>query len=180
MIKTRKRHILLLEVMIAIAIILMCIVPMLQPHIFMLVEEKEFIREVDLDRVVGLLYSDLLVEKFYRNTILWSEIESGEPRTIDNADANRLGYKGTYNFKVKLKKSKINENDYALDLVTVKYDFIPTNGKKTLSYSYDLFVQRSTETEDITQQDQKEPDSAKQGTPNASQQEKPSTPSDSP
>lgn len=150
MAKIHKRHILLLEVLIAIAIIVMCIVPMLQPHLYMLQEEKSFIREVELDRVVGVVYTNLLVDRFYRPNITWDEILSGYTHPIDSPDLTRLGYTGSYSFKLDKKKGKMAEDEFALDLLKVTLAFQPKGGKP-ISYSYDLFVQRIPKAEDITQ-----------------------------
>lgn len=131
-----------MEVLIAIAIVALCIIPLLNPHLFMFQEEKRFIREVELDRQVGILYANLLVDGFYHETIDWETIVSGEPIPITDAAIAALGYSGNYKFAVKKKKAKIDEDRYALYLLKITYTFKPFDGGKTLSYSYLLFLQR--------------------------------------
>lgn len=144
--KTSRRHFLLLEVMIAFALVVACVIPMLRPHLYMLTEEKRFMREVELDRLVGVLYCDMLVERFYRPNITWLTITSGEPITIDDNRVANLGYSGTYRFKVTKKKGKFSDDFYSLDFLTITYTFKPTYGGEPLEYSYDLFVQRLPDT----------------------------------
>lgn len=160
--RSNKRHILLLEVLVALAIITMCIVPMLRPHLFMLAEEQKFVREVELDRLVGNIYTNLLIDRFYRQGITWDEIATDEQRPVDHADLKRLGYKGTYAFKIKLKKGKMSESDFALDLLTITYTMKPTDGGLSLKYSYDLLVQRVPQVEDLTQKGDEKKDEKKE------------------
>ncbi len=139
----KKRHVLLLEVLIALAIVTLCILPLLHPHVAILSEEKSFVREIELDRLVGLIHSDMLVEQFYRENIQWWTIEQDQPIEITDDRLDKLGFRGSYSFKRKLRKSKMEDGMYLHNLVSVIYAFTPTQGGDPLSYSYDLYVTRN-------------------------------------
>ncbi len=137
------RHFLLLEVMIAFALVALCVIPMLRPHLYMLTQEQDFLREVELDRVVGVLYCELLVEGFYRSTIPWRSIEEEETVVIDDDRVRALGYKGFYTFAIEKEKGKISEGVYSLFLISITYTLTPSGGGAPLVYTYELFVQRA-------------------------------------
>ncbi len=147
--RVRKRHFLLLEVLIALGIVLVCIVPMLQPHLAMLMEEKRFIREVELDRVANVLYCDLLVNRFYRSPpITWEDITSGRPNPLDSPELTRLGYTGSYMTAVRLPKKQEEQADSPLDLLKITFTFNSSLGGTPIVYNYDLFIQRTPNVEE--------------------------------
>ena len=82
MIRCTRRHSLLLEVLISFAIIALCILPLLYPHVYILKSQQEMIRTVELDHVVNLIYASTL-EKLYLNQIPWDTIESKKEIPID-------------------------------------------------------------------------------------------------
>lgn len=140
----RKRSILLLEVLIAITLVSLCILPLLSSSLFIYTEEKRFSRETELDRLVGLFYSDLLV-KFYQTSVSWHAIESAEVAVIGDPRLEKLGYRGSYHFILKARKGKLEESIYALNLLQILYRFTPIHGGKPLEYAYYLFVQRQSD-----------------------------------
>lgn len=85
----RKRHFLLLEVMIAFALIVMCILPLIYPHTFILTSQRKFIHKVDLDHQVNRIYADI-VERLYRNGIPWNDIISGTEFEVNDLLLQRL------------------------------------------------------------------------------------------
>jgi hypothetical protein len=150
-----KRHILLLEVLVAIAIVVLCIVPLLRPHLFILTEEKRFIREVELDRLVGILYANLLIEGFYHGNIKWDTIANGESIPLDDPAVRDLGFTGSYKFSLEKKKAKVEEDNYILNLIRISYSFDPIGGGTSVVYSYDLFVQRGEPKDKSQEEEQK-------------------------
>jgi len=146
--KSERRHILLLEVLIALMIVTMCIMPLLAPHIAMVQEERAFQREIELDRLVNLLYGDLLVEKFYRQEQEWWAVLNGSSTEIQDERVKDLGYQGKYVIQRSLKKQKLQDvDDYRYNLLTVKYEFTPLSGGDPLNYTYKLYVKRPGELE---------------------------------
>ena len=75
--EVKKRYVSLLEVLIAFALIVLCVLPLIYPHVAMFKSQKAFIRKVELDHVVNLLYAKIL-EKLYMNSIPWQELGDGK------------------------------------------------------------------------------------------------------
>ncbi len=146
-----KRHYLLLEVMIALAIIVMCVLPLMYPHVSMLQAQKRFIKKIELDHVVSLLYAKMY-EQLQRNEIPWSKIEEKGLNDIDQQQLKELNhnkplpYTGTYKFAEKHKSNP--ENPLSTSLVTLTFYFTPKDLPKKqdvefpelLTYEYKIFV----------------------------------------
>lgn len=105
MIRVRKRSILLLEVLISLALVVLCIFPLLAPHVYILKAQYQFNHKIALDQIVGKVYVRIL-EKLYQNEIPWTAIENKQTFEIDEdmesaagIDKN-FGYKGTYRLSI--------------------------------------------------------------------------------
>lgn len=152
---TSRRPIALLEVLIAFALIALCILPLIYPHVFILRSEKKFISTVELDHVVNLLYADRL-QKLYQNDISWQEIESGNPISITPSMIEAAGYSGdlpftgTYQF-VKLKQKPKDPKDKSAYLFSLEFTFNAKPGQfldkseddSKMVYKYKVAVERS-------------------------------------
>lgn len=154
-IKFRKRHFLLLEVIIAFILIVMCIIPLISPHTFILIEQKKFIHKIEADHLVNLTYADI-VERLYLNEIPWNRVVSGDGFEIDDSLLERIKYekmfpyKGTYRFG-EIKHKPKDESLRKLYLLKLEMKFVPADKSKkdyeeevpgTLNYYYELFVVR--------------------------------------
>lgn len=123
----KKRPVALLEVIIAFAIIALCILPLIYPHIFILRSERKFISAVELDHLASRLYADRL-QKLYQNEIPWQQIESGVATPIDANLLHAAGYSGTlpytgtYQF-VKEKQKPTNPVDKVAYIFQLKFIF---------------------------------------------------------
>jgi hypothetical protein len=71
--KVQRRHQSLLEVLIAFALIALCVLPLIYPHVAIYKAQNKFARKLELDHVVNLLYGKVL-EKLYMNTIPWADL----------------------------------------------------------------------------------------------------------
>jgi hypothetical protein len=152
--RVHKRPVLLLEVMIALALIVMAAIPLIYPHIYLLRTQRQFIEKVELDHVVNQHYVDVL-ERLYLNEISWAAILNQlEFRIEDDLqriqyDGN-LPYRGVYRFRVGPFKPKTEGSMLTLYLINLDYAFYPLRESPTeqnvLTYHYDLFVVR-----DLTQ-----------------------------
>lgn len=157
MLKHRKQHFLLLEVLIAIFLIVLCMIPLIYPHTYILVSQKRFVHQVELDHAVNLIYADI-IEKLYTNDISWNAIISKTEFEVDDSfleSANiegKLPFKGTYRFGETIHKPKKDPPDkpYWLYLLTLDLTFTPEykveldeDGKiPTFKYHYDIVVVR--------------------------------------
>jgi hypothetical protein len=153
--KVNKRHFLLLEVLIAFILIVVCMLPLITPHTFILTEQKKFMQQLEVDHLVNLVYADI-VERLYRNEIPWNSIINGSVFEIDDFILQRirydkkLPYKGTYQFGEIIHKPT-DESPKKLYVLKLDMNFIPegkpmagheTEIPGTLKYHYELFAVR--------------------------------------
>lgn len=147
-----RRPILLLEVIIAFALVALCVLPLIYPHVFILRSEKQFVSEVELDHRVSLIYADIM-EKLYRKEIPWQDIIGQKETPIDLSGGSRkdekgtLPYKGSYKF-VKYKQKAKDEESHNMYLFRLIFSFQPVEGllqdkdRKPLTYEYLIPIER--------------------------------------
>jgi hypothetical protein len=153
--KIKKRHVLLLEILIALAIIALCILPMLSPHAAILNQQQLFLKKTTLDHAVNLLYVDVL-EQLQKNTIPWQTIQTSAQIPVNEEMLKRAGFdkplpfSGSFRFDVKpheksgepsIKGSK-NTGWYVYKLV-VTFVFTANDAKKETQAKY-IFPYRLT------------------------------------
>lgn len=167
----KKRHILLLEVLIAFAIIVLCIFPLIYPHAAMAKSQREFIKKIELDHVVTLLFSQVY-QDLQTNRIPWSDIEGKRkfellPETLKKLNDDRsLPFKGYYAFEPIIQKPKATTSqETTAYLYHVVFKFYPQiaskeKKKKPLEYKYKIFILRDlrTDKEPVNQETEKIPD----------------------
>lgn len=129
----KRRPFMLLEALLAFALVVLCVLPLIAPHVGMLKAERKFIQKVDLDHTVNLLYASIL-EQLYKNSIDWNVLTQGQPVPIP-------GYEGHYQFKVENYKPLDETANYHLYLLNLTFTFEQKN-EKPLEYLYKVFVVR--------------------------------------
>jgi len=149
--KSRKLgHFLLLEVLIAFALVVMAVLPLIYPHIYIYQQQRAFINKIDLDIAVNQIYVNL-AEKLHRNEIPWGDIEHKRVAAIDTkllegtAFEKSFPFEGTYQFEIARRKKN---PQYALNLVKLTIDFKPKSLSKSskeeevksLVYTYEVFI----------------------------------------
>lgn len=147
--RSRFRAFLLLEVLIAFSIVVLAVLPLIYPHYYIYQQQHAFVNKINLDIAVGQIYTKIL-EKLYRNEILWGEIEQQRVFPIDESLiggeelAKALPYEGSY--QLRILKSKKNER-FSLNLVEVTLRFIQKpaphkgeNSTQNLIYTYENFI----------------------------------------
>lgn len=147
-----KRPFALLEVMIAFALVALCALPLVYPHVAIFKAEKQFLNDIELDHFVSLLYADTL-EKLYLNEISWSTIHEGKEMIIDFTIMQSFGskkplpFKGTYKF-VEIKHKPPKPKDKGVYLFDLIYEFVPIATKdgdesvKPLKYPYKVMIEQ--------------------------------------
>lgn len=147
----QKRPIILLEVLIAFALVSLCALPLIYPHMAIFKAEKRFVDTIELDHLVNLLFANRL-EKLYLHEIPWADIEGGKEILIEKQMIQDVGYKkelpfmGTYQFIYKIHKP-LNTPEDAVYLYKLVFQFIP-KGKQTdvkpikYEYTYDIMIER--------------------------------------
>ena len=146
------RHFLLLEVVIALMLVALTVIPLLAPQAYILYRQKTFMQEVDLDHLVNLLYADVVVH-LYKGQIPWTDIINSTEFEVDDTQLKQVGFdkqlnfKGTYKFTKEKQKPK-KESPYTIYLFNLDFHFSPKDAKaskKTFDYHYNLFLLRYLE-----------------------------------
>ncbi len=134
----RKHPFLLLEVLIAFAIVAVCILPLIWPHTYILRAQKEFLSEIALDHYVNTHFAEM-TELLYKNEIPWEVIEEGRVVSFETG----LPYKGTFSFE-EIKHKPKEEKPYMFYLFNLNYSFTLKNDPEAapLKYTYTLFIIR--------------------------------------
>lgn len=156
--RLKRLPIVLLEVLIAFALIALCVLPLIYPHVFILQSEKKFISTVELDHFVNLLYADRL-QKLYQNEIPWQDIENGNEMPIDSHLMESVKYKGDLPFtgyykfiKERQKPKPPKESDKTVYIFELKFVFVAKPGyflekdlkekNPKITYKYQVAVER--------------------------------------
>jgi hypothetical protein len=75
----RKRSFLLVELLVALALVTLLAIPLLRPHLGALHQEMELLREMQLELGAQRALAQVQ-EKMYRHEITWEEIQGGGTR----------------------------------------------------------------------------------------------------
>ena len=142
--RIEKRHLLLLEVLIAFTLIVLTIIPLIYPHTAILIIQEKMIHKMELDHHVNKIHAEM-VEKLYKNEINWSDIMNDREVKIIDIPEN-LPFEGTYQFSEKIRKPKLKDGEEApktLYLMNLDYKFISRLDKKEMmTFHYDLFIEK--------------------------------------
>lgn len=159
---SKRRPILLLEVLIAFAIIVLCIFPLIYPHAAMAKAQREFIKKIELNHTVELLFAQIY-QDLLTNKIDWGDIENKRrfeltPQDLEKLNNNKsLPYQGHYYFEEVIHKPKAQTpQDITAYIFNVVFKFYPQyetkkttlkgQTKKTLEYKYKIFILRDLKT----------------------------------
>lgn len=146
-----QRHFLLMEVVIAFTLVILCIIPLIAPHTFILKEQRKFIYQIDLDHFVNIFYAEF-VEKMYRGQVDWNTLVSGAKNQIEHPLLEKIPnpeggkYAASYWFEEIRKKppKKAPRMFYVFRLhllIEPEGSIEPSeDNKNALRYYYDLFV----------------------------------------
>ncbi len=142
-----KRPIVLLEVLIAFALVVLCALPLIYPHMAIFKAEKKFIDTIELDHVVNLLYANRL-EKLYLREIPWADIDGGKELTIDSQMIQESGWKrelpfnGHYKFLRKAYKPH-KAPEEAVYLFKLIFAFTSKDkDSRPFAYEYEIVIER--------------------------------------
>lgn len=153
----KKRQILLLEVLIAFAIIVLCIFPLIYPHAAMARAQRQFIKKIELDQAVSHLFAQVY-QDLLTNKIEWRDIESKRQFEVSSKDLEKFNnnksmpYKGSYHFEEVIHKPKSDTPPETIAYIyNLVFDFDPLNEtkkikggneKNPLEYKYKIFILR--------------------------------------
>lgn len=154
--KFTKRPVLLLEVLIAFALVVLCIFPLVTPYVYIFKAQTLFNQKILLDQSVNRFYVHLL-ERVYRNEIPWNAIEQKQVFTIDRealklaSGGVNLPYTGTYQLSLSRHKGG-NERPLSANVVslTITFEGNETSSKdkkkELIHYHYQFFAAKINET----------------------------------
>lgn len=159
-----KRPVLLLEVLIALALVVLCIFPLMAPHASILKAQYQFNHRVAMDQAVNRVYARIL-EKVYRNEIPWKAFEEKRVFPFEEDLLNGLeggsglGYQGSYQFSI-LRTKGGKEHPLTANVIGVTLTFEPLDATSNLikkkshnaqtSYEYQFFATQIVETHETT------------------------------
>jgi len=109
----RKSHMILLEVLIALALLALCVLPLVAPHFTIVKSHIQFNHLLEVDRIANQLYVDFL-ERLHKHEIAWSVIQNEQYIPIEDSvwwrlipDKKEPLFAGTYQFQeIKHKENK--------------------------------------------------------------------------
>jgi hypothetical protein len=141
--------------MIALAIIVLCIFPLLYPHAALARAQREFLHKIHLDHAVSLVFADIYHD-LLNNKISWDAIQNKthfeiDPTLLNRYAGKKLPFNGYYYFEKEKQKPKSNDpqENYAY-LFRLHFVFSPLNSKdktpKKTEYIYKIFIFRDLRT----------------------------------
>lgn len=144
--KKRKRHFLLLEVMIAAFLLLVCITPLLRISARMALEQQAIIRENTRDHLAHLIHAKL-TERLYQRKIPLEEIRQKQPLPVADSTLEEELKHWDFNCSCTWKEvhpyTPQNENQPTMYLgllhITMK-DKLKTNSLDTVETIYDYVI----------------------------------------
>lgn len=151
MLVAKRRHFLLLEVLIAFAFVVIAILPLIYPHFYIYQQTHKFIEKIDLDIAINEFYA-IIIEQMQQNQISWGTIEQKQPIPItEQFWGQAKQYKpppftGSYKFEIVNSKKNDNYGLYLLKLtVTIPPKSFKSEAEKvkeTRTYTYQIFATR--------------------------------------
>lgn len=146
----KKLHFQLLEIMIAVFLMSICIVPLLKSYVFMHLEQKEIKRSADRNQLVHEIHSKAL-EKLYNEPPNFIELENGLlAYDFDGEITNKLKalhYEGKYQLKLQQKRKRSETYHLLIELIISLKDLKEKNvgeEAKSKEFIYYVYARRST------------------------------------
>lgn len=133
--------------MIAFAIVVLCLFPLITPHVWMIKEENSFIQDLRTDRYIGIIYAHI-IENLYENQILWDVIKEKDSLTTLSIDAIPESWPYIIILRTEIEKNGKEGKEeeqmyYILHLnIILKPTFNSDSNKKPTEYEYVAFVER--------------------------------------
>ena len=130
--------------MIAFAIIVLCIFPLLYPHAAITRSQKDFLKKIELDHFVTLQFGHIY-EKLLVNEVRFEDIQNQKHFEIE---AKKPGFKGYYYFSQEPGKVKSNEqNDTFAYIYNLNFVFEKVFSKKDkpMTYTYKVFIMKGNQ-----------------------------------
>lgn len=143
----KNRPFLLLEVLIALTLVALCLLPLVSPHIMIIKEERNFISVLEADRMANLIFANI-VQEMYDHRIPWELLQSSTDKevTADMLQGINLpqGWPWRPFWRIRPLRSKGEKEKVAYFLYRIEVIFEPlTNDVQPLRFPYSLFVAKT-------------------------------------
>lgn len=152
----RRPAFLLLEVMIALFLVALCLIPIIDPHYAMIQSDLTILEEGKLERTAARLYSEFLI-RLYRGDVLWTDIghyydDSQKEIPIPHEALEGLPYDGHYVLRI-APYDKQSGGEYSKPrrsepkihhLLEITYTFTPhvTTFRQTRTFTFRIYAQK--------------------------------------
>lgn len=110
----KKRKFLLLEVLIALAIVALCALPLLYPHAAIIVEEKKLIAYMRMQLEVERLLGEKIVQ-LYQGKIHLNQLKEGYSESLDSEALEKAGYFATLKWHIDMEKEGTPHSYYLVE-----------------------------------------------------------------
>jgi hypothetical protein len=142
----KKRHFLLIEILIALALISLFSFPLLRNPIYFCISQINSLQKIECERMAELTFLEIKLS-FLKKEINLKNIPREEKEaleiplrpyyldTLKNKEVQR-------SFKIYSKKEKVSKNDQVFKLVNVTILLQPKDLKKPYQYKYKIAAQR--------------------------------------
>lgn len=139
-----KRHFLLLEVLIALAIVIACAIPLMTSQAFIYKTEKQFLTKLEIDRLMNLLFTDVM-QMLMENKISWGTITDSTEQPFEYQSTQyfppNFPYDAKFHFgsiRPKEGSKTYNESYYLVNLYITLH---PTKqSEPPVEYSYNVAI----------------------------------------
>lgn len=148
-----RRYFLLLEVLLAMAIVTLCVFPLVTPIVAIYRAERKLSREILLDGYVNRLYVDF-VKALHRKQISFDALIDPTAEMIEDPQLKAWGFEGKREIELIKSKPKLPETPWRF-LFQVHYTFWE-KGKdpERLDYTYQFYVEQTPPEEDKNQDEE--------------------------
>ncbi|OJU80763.1 MAG: hypothetical protein BGO10_03005 [Chlamydia sp. 32-24] len=144
MIRRTKRHIVLLEVLIAFALIVTCILPLISTHVQLVKMQKELLNEIELDHVSNLFYGYLSYQLYNQaipieNILQRKKVALNVEQLKQWLGAKSINFPSNYNayYQFDYKRKPKNEAPSYAYLIKVQFIYENPTKNKTIDYFFE-------------------------------------------
>lgn len=113
---------LMLEVLIALAIVSLCLLPLISPHVLVYKAQKEFSDSIEMGRKANELFGEIL-ERLHKNEIPWQAIQEKHllplEELLSKSKLSKEFYQGKYQFTILEQKENL-ETGWGMHLLNLE------------------------------------------------------------
>lgn len=150
----KKRHLTLLEVLIALLLVIMVLPVLVSSFLATYTQQEKFTDEIFLNRLANNAFVSVF-EDMSKNRISYQDLESEREFSLNSGQflADKRNWEGSYSFK-KLRPDKPPKNTaYFVELWQLHFTFSQDNKKKANTFDYDFIVVRDLATVPVPAQE---------------------------